>query len=64
MVQIKHFTAPHKMSNFQFSRPAKWPWWDKIFGAPRAARKLLWIKANPKRETFTAKYNGVLSRTL
>ena len=26
MVQIKHFTAPQKMPNFQFLRCAKWPW--------------------------------------
>ena len=26
MVQVKHFTAPQKMPNFQFSRRAKWPW--------------------------------------
>ena len=26
MVQIKHFTSPQKMPNFQFSRCAKWPW--------------------------------------
>ena len=35
MVQIKHFTAPQKMPNFQFSRRAKWPWRDKILGAPQ-----------------------------
>ena len=38
MVQMKHFTAPQKMPNFQFSRRAKWPWRDKILGAPSAAR--------------------------
>ena len=35
MVQIKHFTAPQKMPNFQFSRRAKWSWRDKILGAPQ-----------------------------
>ena len=35
MVQIKHFTAPQKMPNFQFSRRAKWTWRDKILGAPQ-----------------------------
>ena len=35
MVQIKLFTAPQKMPNFQFSRRAKWPWRDKILGAPQ-----------------------------
>ena len=35
MVQMKHFTAPQKMPNFQFSRRAKWPWRDKILGAPQ-----------------------------
>ena len=35
MVQIKHFTAPQKMPNFQFSKRAKWPWRDKILGAPQ-----------------------------
>ena len=34
MVQIKHFTAPQKMPNFQFSRRANWTWRDKILGAP------------------------------
>ena len=34
MVQIKHFTAPQIMPNFQFSSRAKWPWRDKILGAP------------------------------
>ena len=29
MVQIKPFTAPQKMPNFQFSRLAKWPWMEK-----------------------------------
>ena len=35
MVQIKHFTAPQKMPNFQFSRRALCPWRDKILGAPQ-----------------------------
>ena len=36
MVQVKHFTAPEKVPNFEFSRRAKWPWRDKILGAPPA----------------------------
>ena len=36
MVQIKLFTTPQKMPNFQFSRRAKWPWWDKILAPPPA----------------------------
>ena len=36
MVQIKHFTAPQNMPNFQVSRRAKWSWPDKILGAPPA----------------------------
>ena len=38
MVQIKLFTAPQKMPNFQFSRRAKWPWWDKILAPPSPQR--------------------------
>ena len=34
MVQIKHFTAPQKMPNFQFSRSAKWPWRGKLLANP------------------------------
>ena len=41
MVQIKHFTAPQKMPNFQFSRRAKWPWRDKILGAPQRGQKII-----------------------
>ena len=41
MVQIKHFTAPQKMPNFQFSRRAKWPWRDKILGAPQRGKEII-----------------------
>ena len=34
MVQIKHFTAPQKLPNFQFSRRANWTWGDKILVSP------------------------------
>ena len=34
MVQIKHFTAPQKLPNFQFSGRANWTSRDKILGAP------------------------------
>ena len=46
MMQIKYFTAPQKMPNFQFSKRANWPWRHKILNAPSAARKFLLIKAN------------------
>ena len=36
MVQIKHFRAPQKLPNFQFSRRANWQSRDKILGAPTA----------------------------
>ena len=36
MVQIKHFTAPQKLPNVQFSGRANWTWRDKILGAPPA----------------------------
>ena len=41
MVKIKHFAAPQKMPKFQFSRRAKWPWWDKILGAPQRGEKII-----------------------
>ena len=47
MVQIKHFTAPQKMPNFQFSRPAKWPWRDKILGAPQRGQKIIVNQSKP-----------------
>ena len=28
------------MPNFQFWRRAKWPWWDKILGAPQRGQKI------------------------
>lgn len=33
-------TAPQKMSNFQFSKRANWPWCDKILGAPQRGQKI------------------------
>ena len=47
MVQIKLFTAPQKMPNFQFSRRAKWPWWDKILGAPQRGQKIIVNQSQP-----------------
>ena len=47
MVQIKHFTAPQKMPNFQFSRCAKWPWQDKTLGAPRHGQKIIVNQSKP-----------------
>ena len=40
MLQIKHLTAPQKMSDFQFYiRRAKWPWREKIFSGPQRGQK-------------------------
>ena len=47
MVQIKHFTAPQKMPNFQFSRRAKWPWGDKILGAPKRFQEIIVNRSKP-----------------
>ena len=47
MVQIKHFTAPQKMPNFQFSRRAKWPLRDKILGAPQRGQKIIVNQSKP-----------------
>ena len=47
MAQIKHFTAPQKMSNFQFSRRAKWPWRDKILGVPQRGQKIIVNQSKP-----------------
>ena len=41
MVQIKYFTAPLKMPNFQFPRRANWPWQDKILSAPQSGKKII-----------------------
>ena len=46
-MQIKHFTAPQKMPNFQFSRRAKWPWQDKILGAPQRGKKIIITQSKP-----------------
>ena len=48
MVQIKHFTAPpKKVLNFQFSRRAKWPWGDKILGAPKRFQEIIVNQSKP-----------------
>ena len=47
MVQIKHFTAPQKMQNFQFSRRAKWPWRYKILRAPQRGQKIIVNQSKP-----------------
>ena len=47
MVQIKHFTAPQKMPNFQFSRRAKRPRGDKILGAPQRGQKIIVNQSKP-----------------
>ena len=47
MVQIKHFTAPQKMPNFQLSRRAKWTWRDKILGAPQRGQKIIVNQSKP-----------------
>ena len=47
MVQIKLFTAPQKIPNFQFSRRAKWPWRDKILGAPQRGQKIIVNQSKP-----------------
>ena len=47
MVHIKHFTAPQKMSNFQFSTLANWTWRDKILGAPQRGKKIIVNQSKP-----------------
>ena len=47
MVQIKQFTAPQKMPNFQFPRRVKWRWRDKILGAPQRGRKIILNQSKP-----------------
>ena len=47
MVQIKHFTAPQKMPNFQFSRRANWPWRAKILSAPQRGKKIIVNQSKP-----------------
>ena len=48
MVQIKHFTVPQKMPNFQFSRHANWPWWDKILNAAlQRGKKIIVNQSKP-----------------
>ena len=63
MVQIKLFTAPQKMPNFQFSRLAKWPWRDKILGAPQRGQKIIVNQSKPilvivSIKPFTARVSG------
>ena len=41
MVQIKLFTAP------SFYRRAKWPWRDKILGAPQRGQKIIVNQSKP-----------------
>ena len=47
MVQIKDFTAPQKMPNFQFSRRVNWPWRDKILSAPQRGKKIIVNQSKP-----------------
>ena len=47
MVQIKLFTVPQKMPNFQFSSRAKWPWRDKILGALHRGQKIIVNQSKP-----------------
>ena len=47
MVEIKHFTAPQKMPNVQFSRRAKWSWRDKVLGAPHRGQKIIVNQSKP-----------------
>ena len=35
------------MPNFQFSRRAKWPWRDKILGAPQRGQKIIVNQSKP-----------------
>ena len=47
MVQIKFFTAPQKIPNFQFSRRTKWPWRYKILGTPQRGQKIIVNQSKP-----------------
>ena len=47
MVQIRHFTAPQKMPNFQFLRRANLPWRDKILGAHQRGQKIIVNQSKP-----------------
>ena len=55
MVQIKHFTAPQKMPNFQFSRRANWTCRDKILGAPQRGKKIIVNQTKPILLIFSIK---------
>ena len=54
MVQIKHFTVPQKMPNFQFSRRTKWLWRDKILSAPQRGQKIIVNQSKPTLVTVKA----------
>ena len=47
MVQIKHFTAPQNLPNFQFSRRANWQSRDKILGTPQLGQKIIANQSKP-----------------
>ena len=47
MLQIKHFTVPQKMPNFQFSRRTNWLWRDKILSAPQRGQKVIVNQSEP-----------------
>ena len=47
MVQIKNFTVPQKMPNFQFSRRANWPWRDKVLNALQRGKKVIVNQSKP-----------------
>ena len=65
MVHIKHFTAPQKMPNFQFSTRANWTWRDKILGAPQRGKKIIVNQSKPilvsGKIIFHAKLSGRFS---
>ena len=47
MIPMKHFTAPQRMPNFQFSRRANWPWLDKILSAHQRGQKIIVNQSKP-----------------
>ena len=47
MVQIKYFTTPQKIPNFQFSRSANWPWRDKGISALQRGQKIIVNQSKP-----------------
>ena len=52
MARIRHFTAPQKMPNFQFSKRENWPWREKILGVPRRGQKIIVNQSKPILVTF------------